>query len=126
MSTLPQLRTFEDPVTTNPAAPLSADQQSPVKPATASVLPIVVSADQVATAQEFLAGVALQPLLVSAEQAASLAGVDRATWYRWHSAGLVPAPAKIGGTVRWSFAELSAWAAAGCPPREAWERMRRK
>lgn len=124
MSTIPQLRTFEDP----PATPPAAGQLQPPKAATAAgqVMPVVVSADQVATAQKLLAGVALQPLAVSAEQAADLMTVDRATWYRWHSAGLVPSPAKIGGTVRWSLAELSAWAAAGCPARDAWERMRRR
>lgn len=65
---------------------------------------------------------ALSPLL-SVHEAAALCGLGRSTWWRYSSAGKIPAPVRIGGSVRWRREELSAWMQAGCPPREKWEAM---
>lgn len=62
----------------------------------------------------------LPPLLVSAAQAGALVCVNRSTWTRWSAAGKIPAPIRIGGAVRWSYAELQEWIKAGCPGRVAW------
>lgn len=66
----------------------------------------------------------LPPLLVTAADAARLCGTSRPTWDRWTSAGLNPAPRRIGGRPLWSVAELQAWIEAGCPDRRRWEAMR--
>jgi prophage regulatory protein len=44
--------------------------------------------------------------------------------FRLNSCGKIPAPIKIGGSVRWSAAEISAWLAAGAPDRRTWETMK--
>ncbi|HKI38264.1 MAG TPA: helix-turn-helix domain-containing protein [Gemmataceae bacterium] len=65
-----------------------------------------------------------EPLLLTAGQASRLYGASAATWYRWVSAGRVPAPVRIGATVRWRREELEAHISAGCPPRREWEARR--
>ena len=68
---------------------------------------------------------AIEPLAVDAAGAGRLVGVSRATWWRWHSAGRVPMPVRIGAkTPRWRTAELREWLDAGCPDRETWKRQR--
>ena len=61
------------------------------------------------------------PLLVSDREAAHLAGVSRATWWRLHAAAKTPATVKLGRCRRWNRAEIVAWIEAGCPPRQLWE-----
>ncbi len=43
--------------------------------------------------------------------------------FRLNSCGKIPAPIRIGGAVRWSAAEISAWLAAGAVDRRTWEAM---
>jgi len=62
----------------------------------------------------------LQPLTVSAAEAARLLGVSRSTWDSWTTRGLTPRPLRIGGRVLWSYRELMAWIDAGAPPRAIW------
>jgi excisionase family DNA binding protein len=64
----------------------------------------------------------LAPLL-GAREAATLCGLGLSTWWRHLSAGKIPAPVRIGGSVRWRREELYAWMEASCPPREKWEAM---
>ncbi len=58
--------------------------------------------------------------LVSAQEAARICGVSKATWWSHHSAGLIPQPVRIGGRTLWRRAELNDWIRAGCPPRSKW------
>lgn len=39
--------------------------------------------------------------------------------------GALPAPVRLGRSVRWSRLELGAWIAAGCPAATLWERLGR-
>jgi predicted DNA-binding transcriptional regulator AlpA len=75
----------------------------------------------VTTAPEKLGVVA-----VGAKDAAAMFCVGERTWRRWNAAGLVPAPVKICGAVRWRVSELRAWGEAGCPSRARWEERRRR
>ena len=61
-----------------------------------------------------------ESLLVSATVAARLCGVSRAAWWSLHAAGRVPLPVRLGRRTLWRRAELEAWTAAGCPPRDNW------
>lgn len=70
-----------------------------------------------------VATVESSPPLLSAREAASLCGLGLSTWWRYLSSGKIPAPVRIGGSVRWRRNELHAWMAANCPPREKWEAM---
>ena len=67
----------------------------------------------------------VEPIFVSASAAAAMFGVSERRWHQWNSAGVCPAPVRFhpfGRAVRWSVAELRAWAAAGMPNREEWDR----
>ncbi len=44
--------------------------------------------------------------------------------FRLNSCLKIPAPVKIGGSIRWISDEISAWIASGCPDRETWEYMK--
>lgn len=61
------------------------------------------------------------PLLISANEAARLIGVSRATWWAHHASGLCPLPVKLQGRTLWRAAELRAWVNADCPPRTRWQ-----
>lgn len=68
----------------------------------------------------------IEPLLLSAVEAARLLGISRSKLYSMHSAGLLPLPVFLGGCVRWSVDELRAWVKAGCVSREQWQAMKRQ
>jgi predicted DNA-binding transcriptional regulator AlpA len=53
--------------------------------------------------------------LLSAAEAAEMAGVGKRSWWRYSTSGKAPAPVRIGGSVRWRRAEIAEWIAAGCP-----------
>jgi len=60
-------------------------------------------------------------LAVSARELAGLLRISlRQTW-RLNSAGKLPKPIRLGGSVRWSRQEVAAWFEAGCPDRKTWE-----
>lgn len=40
------------------------------------------------------------------------------------SSGRLPAPVRLGRSVRWRRDELLAWLEAGCPSRDRWEAIR--
>jgi predicted DNA-binding transcriptional regulator AlpA len=70
---------------------------------------------------------AIEPLLLTAVQAAALCGVSEATWYRMASARRCPAPVRLTarGCVRWRVEELRAWIGSGCPDRRTWETLKK-
>jgi len=39
-----------------------------------------------------------------------------------HSEALVPAPVRLGRSMRWRGSEVGKWIEAGCPNRETWEK----
>jgi prophage regulatory protein len=53
--------------------------------------------------------------LLSAAEAATMAGVAKRSWWRYVSSGRAPAPVRLGGSVRWRRSELAEWISAGCP-----------
>jgi predicted DNA-binding transcriptional regulator AlpA len=64
-----------------------------------------------------------RPLLLTAHQAAAICSISVRNWRIWDSAGKVPRPIRIGRARLWRVNELHAWVAAGCPRRDAWEKM---
>ena len=52
--------------------------------------------------------------LVTADEAALIAGVSRRGWYRFVSKGLAPKPIHIGRCARWKIAELFKWIDGDC------------
>ena len=63
--------------------------------------------------------------LIDAETLGARCGWSGRTTWRKKSAGLIPAPLKIGGCVRWRADEVTDWISCGCPPRSQWEQLRR-
>ena len=53
--------------------------------------------------------------LLSAAEAAEMAGVAKRSWWRYVSSGTAPAPLRLGGAVRWRRSELAEWIQSGCP-----------
>ena len=60
-------------------------------------------------------------LLLTAERLARLLDVSKRTLWRLRSAGKLPRPVQLGGSLRWRADEVSAWVAAGCPDLRDWE-----
>ncbi|UCG47131.1 MAG: AlpA family phage regulatory protein [Phycisphaerales bacterium] len=65
-----------------------------------------------------------QDRLLSAASIAKLLSLSRRQVFRLNSGGRIPAPIRIGGAVRWSAKEVSAWLAAGAPDRKTWEAIK--
>ena len=55
------------------------------------------------------------PILLPAQAVARQLSVSLRTLWRLRSAGRLPPPIRIGGTVRWRVTDIDAWIAAGCP-----------
>ena len=55
---------------------------------------------------------------------AGLLGVSRSHVWSMNSRGKLPAPIRLGRSVRWARAEVEDWLAADAPPRDEWERVR--
>jgi predicted DNA-binding transcriptional regulator AlpA len=54
-------------------------------------------------------------LLLSAEKLAELLDISVRTLWRLRAAGKLPAPIRIGGSVRWRAQEIAIWVERGCP-----------
>jgi excisionase family DNA binding protein len=67
-----------------------------------------------------------EPLLITAEEFAELMQVSVRSVWRLRSAGEIPEPVRIGGTIRWRREEVLQWIEAGCPPRASRENGSRR
>lgn len=54
-------------------------------------------------------------LLLSAEKVAELLDISVRTLWRLRAAGKLPAPVRLGGSVRWRAQEVAVWIEKGCP-----------
>lgn len=61
------------------------------------------------------------PLLLTAAQVANLLQVSKRTLWRLLSAGVLPAPLRIGKSTRWGCQEIRHWIDASCPSPSARE-----
>ena len=88
----------------------------------------LVNGDEPSTRKSALRAVAAQiePIALDIDQAAALIGVSRSMFYELMDAGKIgPMGVKFGPKcVRFPLAELRAWAEAGMPSREIWQRDR--
>ncbi len=62
-----------------------------------------------------------QALAVSARDLKEMLNVSLRQVWRLNSAGKLPKPIRLGGSVRWNREEVRDWFAAGCPERSVWE-----
>lgn len=63
-------------------------------------------------------------MAVSVADVAELLDVSRRHIWKLLASGRMPAPIRLGRSVRWRADELRAWLDAGCPERERWEAMK--
>jgi predicted DNA-binding transcriptional regulator AlpA len=61
--------------------------------------------------------------LIDATEFGELMDLSARSIRRKDQAGMIPRPINVGGSIRWRYAEVRAWIAAGCPPRKKWEKM---
>ena len=64
-------------------------------------------------------------LALPAAEVAKLLGISQRHLWKLNASGRLPAPIRLGRSVRWRLDELRAWLDAGCPARDQWETMRR-
>lgn len=62
-----------------------------------------------------------EALAVSARDLKEMLNVSLRQIWRLNSAGKLPKPIRLGGSVRWNRAEIQQWFGAGCPDRRTWE-----
>lgn len=55
------------------------------------------------------------PLLIPVEEVARMFSISTRSVWRLRSAGKLPEPIRIGGSVRWRTEEVAEWMARGCP-----------
>jgi len=62
--------------------------------------------------------------LLTAKAVGEMLSLSKRQIFRLNSCGKIPAPIRIGGSVRWAEKSISAWLAAGAPDRKTWEAMK--
>jgi len=65
------------------------------------------------------------PQLLTAKTFGQLLSLSKRQIFRLNGCGKIPAPIRIGGSVRWSAAEIDDWLTAGAPDRRTWEALKR-
>jgi len=65
-----------------------------------------------------------QAIAVSAKHLAQMMGVSVRQIWRLNSAGRLPKPIHLGGSVRWNRGEILNWFEAQCPDLQTWEAMK--
>ncbi len=63
------------------------------------------------------------PLALRGDDAALMIGVSPRHFRALDSSGRIPRGIRLGKAKVWGVAELTAWLAAGGPPRDRWEQM---
>ncbi len=61
--------------------------------------------------------------LLNAKALAQMMSLSKRQIFRLNSCGKIPAPIKIGGSVRWSESTILKWLAAGAPDRKTFETL---
>ena len=61
-----------------------------------------------------------QPRLVDRVQLAGVLGISPRHVARLHASRLLPAPIRLGRSVRWSLGEIAQWLQAGAPDQATW------
>ncbi|MEE9128812.1 MAG: helix-turn-helix domain-containing protein [Phycisphaerales bacterium] len=67
---------------------------------------------------------ATERLAIPASEVAKLLSISERHVWALNSSGRIPRPSRLGRAVRWNVNELRAWQDAGCPARDAWERIK--
>lgn len=63
--------------------------------------------------------------LLTAKALGEMLSLSKRQIFRLNSCGKIPAPIRIGGSVRWAQSTISNWLATGAPDRKTFERIKR-
>lgn len=61
--------------------------------------------------------------LLTAKELGALLNLSKRQIFRLNSCGKLPAPIRIGGSVRWAESTIAQWLKAGAPDRKTFEAM---
>jgi len=61
--------------------------------------------------------------LLTAKQLGARLSLSKRQVFRLNSCGKIPAPIRIGGSVRWAESSIAQWLKAGAPDRKTWEQI---
>ena len=61
--------------------------------------------------------------LLTAKNLGQMLSLSKRQIFRLNSSGKLPAPIRIGGSVRWAESTIAAWLNAGAPDRKTFEAM---
>jgi len=61
--------------------------------------------------------------LLTAKAVSEMLSLSKRQIFRLNCCGKMPAPLRIGGSVRWANSTIESWIALGCPDRQAFEAM---
>lgn len=61
--------------------------------------------------------------LISCKELAKRLSLSKRQIFRLNSCGKIPAPIRIGGSVRWAESTIAQWLKAGAPDRKTFETM---
>jgi len=64
--------------------------------------------------------------LLTAKAVGEMLSLSKRQVFRLNSCGKIPAPIRIGGSVRWAQSTIDEWLAAGAPDRATFERMQER
>ena len=62
--------------------------------------------------------------LLTAKKLGALLSLSKRQVFRLNSCGKIPAPIRIGGSVRWAESTIAQWLKAGAPDRKTWQAMK--
>jgi excisionase family DNA binding protein len=62
--------------------------------------------------------------LLTAKALSEMLSLSKRTVFRLNSSGRIPAPVRIGGSVRWRQSDIEKFISLDCPDRESFEAMR--
>ncbi|MHC4462173.1 MAG: helix-turn-helix transcriptional regulator [Planctomycetota bacterium] len=61
--------------------------------------------------------------LLTAKTLGQMLSLSKRQIFRLNSCGKIPAPIRIGGSIRWAESTITKWIAAGAPDRRTFEAM---
>jgi len=61
--------------------------------------------------------------LLTAQAVGKMLSLSKRQIFRLNSCGKMPAPIRIGGSVRWANSTIQSWIDMGCPDRQTFEAM---
>lgn len=65
--------------------------------------------------------------LLTAKALGQMLSLSKRQIFRLNSCGKIPAPIRIGGSIRWDLeGDIKPWLAAGAPDRRTWEALKQE